>query len=246
MSSSATIKTETMCWLRYGKRMNIVASEVGRWNSDVLGLSDKMSIEVEVKVSKSDLVREFSSKQTKHYYYANAGPRTETVPNYLYFAVPEVLEAVALEILKEKAPKAGLVLHTDTNLLAGRNVRVAKKPTRLREGPPSPALIRTAMARMSSELCGSKQALDQVREHLLGAVDRVEQSIVSSSYRVAGALDCESEPSNIEHRAAELAFCVEGLTWTDVSDRDKWREAARKWLDCQFLDSKNWTIHSYR
>ena len=158
MGQTDILKVEALCWLRFTKHMLMAMTEVGRWNADVLGISNEFAIEVEVKVSKADLVREFVTKQAKHWFYRNAQEHEDHIPQYFYVIVPEELEKDALTILEKEAPKAGLLIFTKTFLRPGENVRVAKKATKLREGPPSPRVVRTAILRMGSELARCKLA----------------------------------------------------------------------------------------
>src|ERR1700761_5989417 len=118
---SSILKTEALCWLRFAKHMPYVATETGYWAADVFGANDKFSIEVEVKVSIADLKREFTTKTAKHYLYANAeASPTKGAPNYFYFYVPQELEQQALEVIKEKAPKAGLAVYYGGRARAGQ------------------------------------------------------------------------------------------------------------------------------
>jgi hypothetical protein len=237
-----------MCWLRFGKRMPIVCTEAGPWHADILGLSDKMAIEIEVKKSRSDLQAEFRNKKAKHYSYANAETGTAAfVPNYLYFYVPEPLGEYATKALLELCPKAGLAIQTDTNFIDGRNTRIIRKPTRLRVAPPRPGFIRTAIQRMSSELCGRYIALEEYYERIYETVRAAERAAVDAAYRSAGALDCEDPEVDLEARARELKFCVEGTDiFLNQEDRAKWEAIARKWLEAQYLNSKGWENASVR
>ena len=237
---SDRLKVEAMCWLRYGKRIPIVCTEVGRWNCDLLGLCDTMSIEVEVKTSKADLQREFSRKTTKHWVYTNATDTDRFTPNYLYFFVPEALGKEASDILAEKAPKAGVAAFTETNNLAGNNVAILRKATKLRDGPPSPQLLRAALARMSSELCGSKQIILQLKSRIIADFDDMVHGAVMVAAGAVGSLDCEEKEIDLDLRAAQLAMCVEGKIWSEITDQERWRTAARKWLEVQAFKNKEW------
>jgi hypothetical protein len=150
------LKTEALCWLRFGKKMPYVCTEGGYWNGDVLGVADKFSVEVEVKVSKADLKREFTTKTSKHYLYANAGDApTRQVPNYFYFYVPPELEADALEIVEKEAPKAGVAVYQPNGyVLDGKRTRVARRPQKLHDREPTDAFKKVVLKRMGSELCG--------------------------------------------------------------------------------------------
>jgi hypothetical protein len=144
------IHAEALAWLRFSKRCMIVATEVGTWSADVLGMNDKQSIEVEVKVSVSDLQAEFRHKEQKHWVYAHGG---NGAPNLMYFCVPEELAEKAKAILDEKAPYAGLLSYNGGKLLAGRNLVSVKRPKELRETPPTARERERAIMRMSSQLC---------------------------------------------------------------------------------------------
>jgi len=238
--TSDELKIEAMCWLRYGKRMPVVTTEVGRWSADILGLCDTMSVEVEVKVSKSDIQHEFSGKQTKHWLYANAKDQDDSVPNYFYMIVPQELGGYASDLLKEKAPKSGVAIYTGQVLLAGRNIEVVRRATKLRDGKPSPRMLQVALARMSSELCGSKQIIWQLKNKLISQFDDMAHAAILIAAGAVGSLDCEDKEIDLDQRAAQLAMCVESKLWSEVSDPDKWRAAAKKWLEVQGLRNRDW------
>jgi len=243
------LKIEAMCWLRYGRRMPIVCSEAGRWNADVLGVSPNQCIEVEVKLSKSDLNAEFRYKAAKHFLYANAetSGRLAFVPNQFYFMVPAILAQVAQEIVAAQAPKAGIIEYQpDNNLLDGRNCVVIKPAEKLKDGKPSRALIRVAMMRMSSELCGTHlvahRAIHDLKTRFWNELEKVRTTVVRS----AGTLDMEDATADLDCRASELAQCVDGLNWKILNEeqRGRWRDAAKKLLSAQYLDLDKWEIEA--
>jgi hypothetical protein len=154
--NSSILKTEALCWLRYGKKLPYVCTEGGYWNADVLGVCDTYSVEVEVKMSKADLKREFQNKASKHYLYNNAdGKPARQVPNYFYFYVPPELEQEAVEIVTKEAPKAGVIVYAPGGwLLDGKKSKVVRRATKLHDKEPSPGFRQTVVKRMGSELCG--------------------------------------------------------------------------------------------
>jgi hypothetical protein len=244
---SKSIHVEAMCWLRYGKRMPIVCTEAGPWNADILGISSDMSIEIEVKKSKSDLKRDFTSKKAKHFAYAAGTSRW--VPNYLYFYVPEELGEFAVQHLAEACPKAGVAVYKETENLDGRNTGIVKKPIRLREEPPHPGLVRTAIQRMSSQLCGQIIAFEGFRARLESTFAWTLKGGVDAAVRIAGTLDPEDREGDLRLRAAELAFCVEQIQdfgKLPPEQQQKWLDAAKRWLDAQYVTSKEWEDASYR
>jgi hypothetical protein len=240
-----SLHTEAICWLRYGKRIPIVCTEVGPWHADVIGLSDKMSIEVEIKKSRSDLLAEFKNKKAKHFAYANADGANRAgpfVPNYMYFYVPAALGDFAVQTLETLCPKAGVAIQTDTKFLDGKNTEIIKKPTRLRPECPSPVLFRTAMYRMSSELCGRYVALETLNAKLGDVIVTANKAAINAAARAAGTLDPEDRQSDLKFRAAELAFAVECVQDFDTLSDDRqqyWKDAAQRLLEAQFLNSES-------
>lgn len=239
-----SLHTEALCWLRFGKRMPIVCTEVGPWHADVLGISDKMVVEVEIKKSRSDLRRDFSDKKTKHWTYANAEQYPgRFVPNYLYYYVPPTLKDYALEVIAREAPKAGLAVQTDTEFLDGKNTEIVKKPTKLRSTPPSPAFLRVAIMRMSSELCGRHVVNDELISNLTSTVTHTHNEALKRVARNVGMLDIEDREHDERQRAAELAYAIESIkdfNGLPPEQQAKWLEAAKRWLEAQHLNSEGW------
>jgi len=240
---TSTIKAEALCWLRYGKRLPIVCTEVGNWYADVLGLSKTMSVEVETKISRSDLRAEFARKKAKHHLYQNASGNLASVPNYLYFLVPASLKADALEIVVPANPKAGIAVFNGQDALGGRNVEVIKPAQKLHANKPPVRLIRTAMLRMSSELCGVWLSNEKLRGWLEEQVRRMSDASVIAGFRSAGSLDVET-PADIDIRADELREAVEGraVPWPALpaEQQEKWRQVAVRYLDITGFNVADW------
>lgn len=144
--------------------MFIAMTEVGRWNADVLGISDTMSVEIEVKTSKADLIREFANKKMKHWYYKNCKDHDEHVPNFYWVVVPEALVEEVSSVLLKESPTAGLLVYTATGFRPGDNIRVVRKAEKLHDSHPSPRVVRTAILRAGSELCRSKLTILKLKE----------------------------------------------------------------------------------
>ncbi len=179
-----TLKVEALCWLRFGKKCPYIATEVGKWNADIMGVDETYSIEIEVKTSRSDMMREFTHKASKHGLYkasAEGKPYTNFVPNYFYFYVPEKLEEAARAIVGEKMPHAGIAVYTGGHVKDGDKTRVVKRATRIHDNPPSEALRRAILWRMGSELCGRHIAYrDFCQEIVVGAKDLDAAAFVSA------------------------------------------------------------------
>lgn len=90
--TSNYMKAALCTYYRFGKSAKYIATECGRYYSDVLAICNGHLIEVEIKVSKADLSNDF--KKDKHRIYeTNIG---KEVPNYFYFAVPQELVEFAV------------------------------------------------------------------------------------------------------------------------------------------------------
>lgn len=190
---SSILKTEALCWLRFGRKMPYVATEAGYWAADVLGCNDKFSVEVEVKMSIADLKRDFTGKASKHYLYDNAeAAPSKGAPNYFYFYVPKELEEKAKEIVATNAPKAGLAVYEGGSWLDGKKTSVAISPKRLHSREPSPAFIKTVLNRMGSELCGRYLAQQRFFTHMTEAMRAADQGIVDVMKQMFTAPDWET------------------------------------------------------
>lgn len=193
MADSSVLKTEALCWLRFGKKMPYVATEAGYWSADVLGVCEQFSVEVEVKMSIADLKREFTTKTAKHYLYANAeSAPSKGAPNYFYFYVPKELEEKALEIVGTEAPKAGLAVYEGGSWMDGKKTSIAHRPTKLHARPPSPAFIKTVLNRMGSELCGRYLAQQRFFQHMTDAMRAADRGIVDVMKQMFTAPDWEA------------------------------------------------------
>lgn len=151
--NAALLKAEGMAWLRYVRKLHYVATEVGRYNADILAASDHSCVEIETKVSRADLRADF--RKPKHGVYALTPTAAKMVPNRFYFLVPAALRDEALKIIAEQAPRYGLLVYEDQRehrAMLGRRLVVAKAADWLHREPPKPKMLRALLLRMSSEL----------------------------------------------------------------------------------------------
>lgn len=168
--NSDHIKTAILCWFRFGRQYHHIATEVGHWSADVVGADEKMLVEVEVKVSKSDFQRDFT--KDKHRFYLNTFNKIEDkinsyyykwIPNKFYFAVPEDLGEWAAAYLEEKQSPYGLVVikHSRGGVYPiDKSTDVVRKAKYLHKDPPKKGVFTTILSRMSSALC-----IDQINAH---------------------------------------------------------------------------------
>lgn len=145
------IKYKALLWLRVDQRCAFVATEVGSHSADVLGISEKKMIEIEVKTSIQDL-RADAKKYTKHGnylkigIYANYSYQVQWVPTHFYYAVPASLIEQAREYLdgKEGFDKYGII--------NAEEFKVVKRAQWLHKNEPSSHVKFVCALRMGSEL----------------------------------------------------------------------------------------------
>lgn len=162
------LKIEALAWLRFAKRLPYICTEVGPFNADVVGCNDDYISEIEVKVSKSDLKSEFTTKKAKHYRYAAAAEghgNEQGVPNYFYIYVPEHLQESAISLVAAHYPKYGVIVyHPEDSKVSGKRSRVVKPPQKLHAHGPSEEFKRIMLLRMGSEICGRHIAVRKLTE----------------------------------------------------------------------------------
>lgn len=110
---SKYIKFALLKYFRFNRQM-VVGTEVDVSGgiADILAISEHQvkSIEIEVKISKSDFRREFKSKLNKHQNMNIAAVNRS--PNYFYFAFPHEL---AHELINEVPNDYGVIAIYNTN-----------------------------------------------------------------------------------------------------------------------------------
>jgi hypothetical protein len=158
----------------------------------------------------------------------------------------------------ECAPKAGVLSIVDGADIYHRDtVSVARRAEKMNTQPPSKRMIQDALMRCSSEVCGLRQAEAAFQKKLLRlaegelvlpVVERLSTETLALIARSAGALDLlEDHEANLDQRAAELAFCVDGVTpeeWAAITDRQRWLDAARKHLEAAYVEIGGWPVAS--
>lgn len=164
-----SLHVEAMAWLRYGKRMNLVATEAGAWNADVLGIDDNKCVEVEIKKSIGDLRADFRDKVRKHNTYSKLTADTKALwsPNYFWFFTYADIGPKALEVLDELGCKyAGLAVldrETKKTYQAGKNVSILRAAPRLHGNKPHWLLVQKLQMRMGSELTTLRLKLEMLK-----------------------------------------------------------------------------------
>jgi len=95
------IKTKVLHYWRFTRNgYNYIATEAGKFKSDILVSNEKEIIECETKISRADLRNDFKKK--KHTIYKKPSAwYSKWIPNKFYFAVPKSLTEYALELTED-------------------------------------------------------------------------------------------------------------------------------------------------
>ena len=78
-------------------------------HADVVVDTGEDFVEVEVKITKGDLVNKECKKTGKHWHYSIGQPYNQLWPNKFYFCVPETLVKDAMEMCLGLNPKYGVI-----------------------------------------------------------------------------------------------------------------------------------------
>ena len=157
--NSNYIKTVLMCWLRFGKQVSIIATEAGKYNSDVIYSTNNQLFEIEVKTSVADFREDF--KKSKHNEYKIT--TNQWAPNFFIFAVPaELVDKVLPHI--ENSSYGLLAINTpfnEANILVpwDKRVKLVKRPKKLHTRQCNVLVKQIIVKRLASELCGIRQKL---------------------------------------------------------------------------------------
>lgn len=113
------LKFEGLKWLRLKQRCAFIATEVGAHSADILGINEKRMVELEVKITLSDLKNDF--KKHKHYVYRKedySSWQLQWVPTHFYYLVPKELVAQAKQFLDTyKCEKYGIIQAEDMTVI---------------------------------------------------------------------------------------------------------------------------------
>ena len=146
---SSSIKAGLLAYFRFKRQYRYVATECGYYSADVLASNGRKLIEVEVKVSKSDLKRDIN--KPKHKVYADPNDRKIWIPHEFYVAVPQHLTEFAIEEVSKWNPKYGVISFKEDGLLEER-FTVTKRGGMLHKQIIKDGVKAGFIARMSSEL----------------------------------------------------------------------------------------------
>lgn len=152
-SESLKIKYQAMLWLRLRQRCPFIATEAGPNSADVLGISEKRMIEIEVKTSKADFLADFRKYKHKNYTgqtYCGSAWDVQWIPNQFYYAVPDEMIDVCREILERKNSSGES--YEKYGLISAGSFTVVKRAKKLHDREPTSHAKFSLALRMGSEL----------------------------------------------------------------------------------------------
>lgn len=174
------IAASVMCWMRYAKQFDMVGREVGLFSADVLGYSGKEIVEVEIKVSLSDLKNERTNKKHKHEVYAGTKPTKHydrDIPHRFYIAVSEQLKEETIKFVTELNPSYGVLVLEGTPLKdipeweSWKRLKMVKRTKALHDRQPTEAFKTAFAKRMSSDLCRMHLHRQMHKDYVRMAID---------------------------------------------------------------------------
>lgn len=165
MLSTPEMKYYVLSYYRFQRQYPIAATEVqvfGNYIADVLAsdLSTEF-VEVEIKISESDMLADFQHKSEKHTAYLDSVLHKEgsllskkeslTIPNKFMYAVPKELRKFSIDLVKG-TPYGLIVVDPDNSALANNSfIKVVKHSDIINRIYPKD-LERRSLMRMSSEI----------------------------------------------------------------------------------------------
>ncbi len=145
------MKYEALKWLRIDQRCMFIATEVGGYNADVLGINEKKMIEVEVKVTFEDFKNDFKKYKHDRYVGGFSGEwENQWIPTHFYFALPDDLVDKAKAHLEERSKNYPKV--SDYGIIQMTDWKVVKRAKWLHKNPPNNRVKCTTALRMGSAL----------------------------------------------------------------------------------------------
>lgn len=138
------------------------------WLADCLFLNGKSAVEVEIKVSMSDLKNDFKKKEIKHNILnKRIKGNLDFIPNKLYFAVPEKIIKKAYQFLKD-TPYGLICIPKAHNF--NDYFHWIKESEKFNEIYPK-GLEKLVISRMSSEIINLRQKVLNLQNELSNECD---------------------------------------------------------------------------
>lgn len=176
------MKISALSYFRFKRQFHYVATEVGGYSSDVVAICPEKNrfIEVEIKVTKADLITDF--KKMKHEIYLKYKDhkilptrkwKQQWIPREFYFMVPEKLTEYAINVVEDLPYGIFEYRHPKYDGIRfgysyEDRIKIIKKAKRLHKNIVSEqnVVMRDIISRMSSELCRSYIEFQNYKEKM--------------------------------------------------------------------------------
>lgn len=157
------IKYQLMKYLRFQRGFTFCVDESIN-HSDIVGLNDTNLIEIEVKISKSDFLKEFDGKsRIKSYKHSVIQSLWESkdvklkrgyiLPNYFYFCVTPELKQFVLDFMKERCYNYGVLVCEEKRIpYTQTHIQCVKTPKKIQSGVPDNKTFKKIGQRIQSKL----------------------------------------------------------------------------------------------
>lgn len=175
MRLSDTIKLELLKYFRFERNYNLICTE-GIHQADVNASNGSNLVEVEIKISKADFKKEFQTakeisrwKEYKHKNYSEPKQHLLNgyiVPNRFYFCVPAELTSWAVEYLKDKNSKYGLLSYDIERYTGSTHIVTIKPAKNLHNEKPEMRALLLIARRTTNELITAKEKFIENKQEL--------------------------------------------------------------------------------
>ena len=158
------IKIELLKYFRFDRQFELCFTEgINKSDVNAVDVKKKCLVEVEVKISKSDFLKEFDktskNKTKKHTRYRNDKEYKNYIkPNYFYFCVtPELYKFVVEYLQKNGYKEYGVLVCYDKRVYGKRSCVECKLNARKLHNGFTQDVVVKAYKRLSSEIIGLKE-----------------------------------------------------------------------------------------
>jgi hypothetical protein len=156
--NSNLIKTALLCYYRFkcGCKLACTEFNYGYGIADILTINKENEvIEVEIKISKSDLLSEGKHKQLKHLMLkeSNNTKFLNSTPNRFYFCVPSDLQSEAIEYANDLNSNYGVMVFNYDPKQPQESIKIIKSSRLLHSKDTASKFNESIIKRITNDLC---------------------------------------------------------------------------------------------
>ena len=166
------LKEAALYFLRFERGLTHICTEFGQYSADVAGASDTRFVEIETKISLSDLRNDFKKRKHQIYLLSDMvhGHRESDFPNYFYFMVPKELTDEAIKLCEEKNKSYGVITYAAESEYWVNRFKVSRRGKKIHTRKPSEKVLSRMASRMANEIVTAhmlKHRVYEMRTHLV-------------------------------------------------------------------------------